>query len=108
MLPGKRDFYHCCKARRSASHVNNEFWQQFQNYAPPSLRGYKNKFCSYHNWRASEASETLSGLCSIENRGYTRKMVPIMGRASSYFVCTVRGLRYQKQNRMEEETEPQT
>ena len=43
---------------------------------------------------------------------YTRKMVPIMGRASSYleiiFVCTIRGLRYQKQNRMEEETEPQT
>ena len=38
MLPGKRDFYRCCKARHSASHVNKEFWQQFQNYAPPSLR----------------------------------------------------------------------
>ena len=49
MLPGKRDFYRCCKARRSASHVNKEFWQQFQNYAPPSLRGYKNKICTYHN-----------------------------------------------------------
>ena len=24
------------------------------------------------------------------------------------FVCTIRGLRYQKQNRMEEEREPQT
>ena len=24
--------------------------------------GYKNKICMYHNWRASEASETLSGL----------------------------------------------
>ena len=35
MLPGKRDFYRCCKARRSASHVNKEFWQQFQNYAQP-------------------------------------------------------------------------
>ena len=38
-------------------------------------------------------------------------MVPIMGRASSeleiIFVCTIRGLRYQK-HRMEEETEPQT
>ena len=27
MLPGKRYFYRCCKARRSASHVNKEFWQ---------------------------------------------------------------------------------
>ena len=24
--------------------------------------GYKNKICTYYNWRASEASETLSGL----------------------------------------------
>ena len=44
MLPGKRDFYRCCKARRSASHVNKEFWQQFQNYAPPTLRVIKSKF----------------------------------------------------------------
>ena len=43
MLPGKRDFYRCCKARRSASHVNKEFWQ-FQNYAPPSLRVIRTKF----------------------------------------------------------------
>ena len=44
MLPGKRDFYRCCKARRSASHVNKELWQQFQNYAPPSLRVIRTKF----------------------------------------------------------------
>ena len=25
MLSGKWDFYRCCKARRSASHVNKEF-----------------------------------------------------------------------------------
>ena len=43
MLPGKRDLYRCCKARRSASHVNKEFWQ-FQNYAPPSLRVIRTKF----------------------------------------------------------------
>ena len=42
MLPGKRDFYRSCKARRSASHV--EFWQQFQNYAPPSLWVIRTKF----------------------------------------------------------------
>ena len=48
MFPGKRDFYRCCKARRCASHVNREFWQQFQNYALPSLRGYKNKICTYY------------------------------------------------------------
>ena len=86
MLPDKRDFYRCCKARRSASHVNKEFWQQLKNYAPPSLRVIRTKFAStiigerakrarhspvcsienrgyiYYNWRASEASETLSGL----------------------------------------------
>ena len=44
MLPGKRDFYCCCKARRSASPVNKEFWQQFKNYAPPSLRVIRTKF----------------------------------------------------------------
>ena len=44
MLPGKRDFYHSCKARRSASHVNKEFRQQFQNYAPPILRVIRTKF----------------------------------------------------------------
>ena len=43
MLPGKRDFYRCCKARRHI-HVNKEFWQQFQNYAPPSLRIIRIKF----------------------------------------------------------------
>ena len=44
MLPGKRDFYRCCLARRSASHANKEFRQQFQNYAPPSLRVIRTKF----------------------------------------------------------------
>ena len=44
MLPRKRDFYSCCKAMRSASHVNKEFRQQFQNYAPPSLRVITTKF----------------------------------------------------------------
>ena len=33
---------------------------------------------------------------------------PVMGTIFLVFVCTIRGLRYQKQNRMEEETEPQT
>ena len=28
MLPGKWDFYRCCKARRSVSHLNKEFRQQ--------------------------------------------------------------------------------
>ena len=44
MLPGKRIFTAAVKFRRSASHVNKEFWQQFQNYAPPSLRVIRTKF----------------------------------------------------------------
>ena len=61
MLPGKRDFYRRCKARRSASHVNKEFWQQFQNYAPPSLRVIRTKFARtiIYNWRASEALRSV-------------------------------------------------
>ena len=38
MLPGKRDFYRCCKARRSASKLRSAFFS-----------GYKNKNCTYHN-----------------------------------------------------------
>ena len=69
MLPGKRDFYRRCKARRSVSHVNKEFWQQFQNYAPPSLRVIRTKFaCIIIGKRAKRASH--SQVCSIENRGY--------------------------------------
>ena len=83
MLPGKRDCYRCCLARRSASHVNKEFRQQFQNYAPPSLRVISTKIArTIIGERAKRARH--SQVCSIENRIYiTRKMVPIMGRASS-------------------------
>ena len=45
------------------------------------------------------------------NNNILEKWFPLRGeRAHSLklFVCTIRGLRYQKQNRMEEETEPQT
>ena len=42
MLPGKRDFYLCCIERGVAPHTR--FWQQFQNYAPPSLRVKRTKF----------------------------------------------------------------
>ena len=83
MLPGKRYFYRCCKARCSASHVNKEFWQQFQNYAPPSLRVIRIKICTYHN--------------------NTRKMVPITGRARSFLVVI-----FIHVNRKEEEEEGET
>ena len=109
MLPGKWDFYRCCKARRSASHVNREFRQQFQNYAPPSLRVIRTNFartiigerakrarhsqvCSIENrgyiyyWRASEASETLSGLFNRES--YIYYILYIMVRAN--FVLIIR------------------
>ena len=86
MLSGKRDFYRCCKARRSTSHVNKEFWQQFQNYAPPSLWVIRTKFARtiIIGERAKRARH--SQVCAIENRIYTRKMVPIPRRASSFLV----------------------
>ena len=80
MLPGKRDFYRCCKARRSASHVNKEFWQQFQNYAPPSLRVIRTKFArTIIGERAKQARH--SQVCSIENRGYIYRLY-IIGERS--------------------------
>ena len=71
MLPGKRDFYRCCKARRSASHVNKEFWQQFQNYAPPSLRVIRTNFArtiiyiyAILNWTDLRVSRSLRSLAN--------------------------------------------
>ena len=71
MLPGKRDFYRCCKAKRSASHVNKEFWQQFQNYAPPSLRVIRTNFArTIHNiyailnWTDLRVSRSLRSLAN--------------------------------------------
>ena len=95
MLPGKRDFYRCCKARRSASQVNKEFWQQFQNYAPPSLRVIRTKVgCIIFGERAKRARH--SQVCSIENRGYiyiyTRNVLlsAQMGeRASVVLICII-------------------
>ena len=65
MLPGKREFYRCCKARRGASHVNKEFWQQFQNYAPPSLRVIRTKFA---RTIIGERSEPLSRVFNEQPR----------------------------------------
>ena len=62
MLPGKRDLYRCCKARRSASHVNKEFWQQFQRVIRTKVES------SIIGERAKRARN--SQVCSIENRGY--------------------------------------
>ena len=45
MLPGKRDFTAVVKRGVATYiHVNKEFRQQFQNYAPPSLRVIRTKF----------------------------------------------------------------
>ena len=44
MLPGKRDFYRCCKARRSASHVNKELiLAAISKLCSAFFTGYKNK-----------------------------------------------------------------
>ena len=93
MLPGKRYFYRCCKARRSASHVNKEFWQQFQNYAPPSLRDIR--ISTIIGERAKRARH--SQVCSIENRGYIYIYITMnvllsaqMGeRASVVLICII-------------------
>ena len=47
----------------------------------------------------------------VEKVWKLEKWFPLQGERAhclKFFVCTIRGLRYQKQNRMEEETEPQT
>ena len=96
MLPGKRDFYRCCKARRNASHVNKEFWQQFQKYAPPSLRVIRTKFARTIIDIIGERAKRVRHfqVCSIENRGYiiTRNVLlsAQMGeRASVVLICII-------------------
>ena len=51
MLPGKRGV-------APHIHVNKEFWQQFQNYAPPSLQVIRTKFARTIYNSASEAKLT--------------------------------------------------
>ena len=104
MLPGKRDLYRCCKARRSASHVNKEFWQQFQNYAPPSLRVIRTKFARIIiGERAKRARH--SQVCSIENRGYIyilEKWFPLWGeRAHSLKLFCMYDKRFEIKNKIE-------
>ena len=85
MLPGKRDFYRCCKARRSASHVNKEFPAAISKLRSASLRVIRTKFARtiiniiIIGERAKRARN--SQVCSIENRIYTRIMVTIKKRA---------------------------
>ena len=64
MLPGKRDFYRCCKARRSPHTRKQRVLAAISKLRSAFFTGYKNKIACiiYNNWRASEASETLSGL----------------------------------------------
>ena len=108
MLPGKQYFYLCGKARRSASHVNKEFWQQFQNYAPPSLRVIRKNFArTIIGERAKRARH--SHVCSIENRGYIyllEKWFPLWSErvhSLKLFCMYDKRFEYKKQNRMEEE-----
>ena len=104
MLPGKRDFYLGCKARSSASQVNKEFWQQFKNYSPPSLRVIRTKVaCTIirNVLLSAQMGERASVvlICIITSqRAHTLKL----------FCMYDKSFEISKKNRMEEETEPQT
>ena len=90
MLPGKRNLYRCCKAKRSASQVNKEFWQQFQNYAPPSLRVIRTKFARTIIGERSEP-HTLGG--SMINLA-----VYVTGFAKTALIAGVRNWRASEAN----------
>ena len=66
MLPGKRDFYRCCKHGVVPHTSKQRVLAAISKLHSAFLTGYKNKICMYYNWRASEASETLSGLFNRE------------------------------------------
>ena len=70
MLPGSGIFTAAVKRGVAHIHVNKEFWQQFQNYAPPSLRVIRTKLHVLYiiGERAKRARH--SQVCSIENRIY--------------------------------------
>ena len=49
MLPGKRDFYHCCKARRIATHTRKQrVLAAISKLRSAYFTGYKNKICTYY------------------------------------------------------------
>ena len=71
MLPGKRDFYRCCKARRSPHTRKQRVLAAISKLRSAFFTGYKNKICTYYyiiGERAKRARHSL--VCSIENRGY--------------------------------------
>ena len=66
MLPGKRDFDLCCRERGVAPHTcKQRVLAAISKLRSAFFTGYKNKICTYYI--------------------YTRKMVPITGRASASF-----------------------
>ena len=91
MLPGKRDFYRCCKVRRSATTRKQRLLAAISKLRSAFFTGYKNKICTYHNWRASEASETLSGLYLLHRSACNTRNVLLSAqmseRASVVLIC---------------------
>ena len=47
ILPGKRDFYRCCKARRSAS-SKQRVLAAISKLRSSFFMGYKKKICTYY------------------------------------------------------------
>ena len=93
MLPGKRDFTAAVK-RGVAPHTRKQrVLAAISKLRSAFFTGYKNKICTYYynNWRASEASETLSGLFNRES--YITRNVLLsaqMGeRASVVLICII-------------------
>ena len=69
MLPGKGDFTAAVKCGVAPHTRKQRVLVAISKLRSAFFTGYKNKLCTYYinlhvlyNWRASEASETLSGL----------------------------------------------
>ena len=50
MLPGKRDFYLCCRERGVAPHTRKQrVLAAISKLRSAFFMGYKNEICTYHN-----------------------------------------------------------
>ena len=92
MLPGSGIFTSAVKCG-VVPHTRKQFWQQFQNYAPPSLRVIRTKFALIASTIIGERAKRArhSQVCSIENRGYIYILYYIMVRAKFVLITRKEG-----------------
>ena len=74
MLPGKRDFFRCCKARRRAPHTRKQrVLAAISKLRSAFFTGYKNKICTYYLLYNSESEAKLTNTDEKNLKNFFKK-----------------------------------